>query len=138
MMSARVNYPFAVMVSILHANPSCGGNAVGTSKELDRMMGVGDVVLLSLDPLHPLQDVRAGERAFRRDEGGRVLGRLFRHRLSDLERDLEIALLAAPRAAMAGTALDDGDFGRRQEPQHLGRLLAHILCPRVTGDVNGD
>jgi len=99
-------------------------------------MGIGDVVLLALDPLHPLQNMHAGERAFRRDKRGRVLQRLFRHWLSDLERDLEIALLDAPRAAMARAALDDGDFGRRQEAQHLGRLLPHILCPRVTGDVH--
>src|SRR5260370_42041172 len=107
-MRAVVNELFTVMISILHANTSCAGNAVGAGEELDRVMGRGDVVLLALDPLHPLQNMHGGERAFRRYKRGRVLQRLFRHRLSDLERDPDIALLDAPRAAMARAALDHG------------------------------
>src|SRR6266568_3682409 len=118
MMSARVKARFAVMSRILHANPSHGRDAVGARKELDRVMGIeGSVALLALDPLHPLENMHAGERTFRGDEGGRVLDRLFRHRLADLERHLEIPFLDAPRATVAGTALDHRNVRGRKKPQ---------------------
>ena len=39
---------------------------------------------------------------------------------------------------MAGAALDHRDLGVGDQAQHLGRLLADILGPRMTGDVYGD
>jgi hypothetical protein len=36
---------------------------------------------------------------------------------------------------MARAALDHLDVGVGEQAQHLGRLLAHVLGPRVAGDV---
>ena len=46
--------------------------------------------------------------------------------------------LAAPRSAVAGASFDHVDVGLGDEPQQLGRLLAHVLRPRVTGEMHGD
>ena len=54
-------------------------------------MGVGSILLLALETLDALDDMHAGERAFRGEECHRVLRHLPRHRLADLERDVEIA-----------------------------------------------
>ena len=39
---------------------------------------------------------------------------------------------------MAGAALDHLQIGIGDQAQHLGRLLAHVLRPRMAGDVQRD
>src|SRR5690348_9344043 len=92
----------------------------------------------ALDALHSLDNMHSGERTLGGDDRRRILARLPDHRLADLERDLEIALADAPGPAMAGAALDDGNPRLRQEAQHLGRLLPHVLCPGMASDVQRD
>ncbi len=91
------------------------------------------------ETLHPLQDMRRGERAFRGDIGRlRISHRLAGDRAAHLQRRLEVVLHDAPGAAVTGAALDHPDRRRRAEAQHFGRLLPHVLGAGVAGDVQRD
>src|SRR5713101_3249423 len=94
-----------------------------------------DIDLVKFDSL---RDMHAGEGAFGSEELRRVLRRLLGDRSTDLECCREIALFDAPRAAMAGAALDHGGCRPGQETQHLSGFLSHVLRPRVAGDVERD
>ena len=68
----------------------------------------------ALEPLDALDDMHAGQRAFRaRRWRLPSLAACARDRLADLEGGLEILLHHAPRAAMAGAALDHRRRRRR-------------------------
>ena len=114
------------------------GNAVGAGDELDRVQGATRDRLAVRQHLHFLHDVHAGERTFGGQERFCILERLARDRPPDLQGGLEIALEHAPGPAVARASLDHGDIGLRQQSQHLGRLLPHVLRPRVAGELNRD
>ena len=113
---------------------------VGAGDQFDRVRAIAAGTALVLrQHFHPLQDVHAGERAFRGDERLRVRATpgapTGRPTLSAVSK---FSFEHAPGAAMARAALDHRDIGLGQQPQHLGRLLAHVLRARVAGDVQRD
>src|SRR5579872_361210 len=85
--------------------------AVSPGQDLDRVLEGLDSGRFTPLGLDPLQDVLAGQRAFRDHIGRAVLLGLAGDRLADLHRHLEPFLADAPGPAMARAALDRLNLG---------------------------
>src|SRR5258707_11386503 len=86
--------------------------AIGLGERLDWMHGSRRLWRIgTVQSFHAMDDVIAGQRAFRGDKGFRRGIGLPGDRFADLEGDLEIALHDAPGSAMPRTTLDHRQIG---------------------------
>ena len=112
---------------------------VGAGENLDRMIGAeGFGSLLALGHFHHLHQVLGRQRAFRRDVAGIVLQRGLCRGLADLHRHVEVLGPRAPDAAMAAAPFNHRDPRLGDEAQHLRALRAHVLRPRMAGEMQAD
>src|SRR5258706_438705 len=85
-----------------------------------------------------LHDVARRDRAIGADVVWLGRRHLPEHRPSDLHRVVKIFCLHAPRAVVAGAALDHRHLRARHHLQRLARFLPHVLHACMAGDVIGD
>src|SRR5205823_10963483 len=108
-------------------------DAVGLAKEGERMRLYSAFRILA----HALHDVARRDRAVRAHVVRLDRRHLPEHRPADLHRVLVVLRLHAPRAVVAGAALDYGHLGPGDHLERFARLLSHVLHPGVAGDVIG-
>jgi hypothetical protein len=123
---------------VLTSNSLIASDAVGPAQQGKRMrQRLRRVAALG----HALRDVMPCQRAVAADDVGRAQRHRLEHRLADLHRHRMRRRLHAIGAGVARAALDGVELERdalADELEHLFRLAADLLHPRMAGNVIAD
>ncbi len=91
-----------------------------------------------MQQVHALQQMLSGQGTFGRNIILALTARSTGCVLADFQGGIEVVLFHTPASAVTRATFDHLDIGVRDQPQHLGCLVADVLGAGVTGHVQAD